>query len=152
VLIERARPTSWQPPSAGSRLATNTVPSSVVAIQADGRVVVAGAAEDSGLEWDFALTRYDTDGSLDSSFGSGGRVRTDFAPGTATSEEQANSIVVMPNGRIVVGGWTDHGGSGRNFALARYDLLGQLDTTFSNNGLTATDFDGGELSRRRSGR
>lgn len=116
-----------------------------LAIQADNNIVLAGFAFVDGHS-DFALARYNSNGSLDTSYGDSGRVRTDFAPGLAVSRDSINSIVVMSNGKIVVGGETDYGGSGVNFALARYDSSGQLDTTFSSDGLVATDFSGTDLA------
>jgi uncharacterized delta-60 repeat protein len=85
-----------------------------VAIQSDGKVVAAGRSAYNG-NFRFALTRYNTEGSLDSTFGAGGIVIT--AIGTATSE--ANGVVIQSNGDIVVAGNTLNGSAG-NFAMARY--------------------------------
>jgi Domain of unknown function (DUF5122) beta-propeller len=65
---------------------------------------------------DFALARYKTDGALDTSFGNGGRVTTDFGE----SSDAAISVVVQPDGKIVAAGqaW---GSGGGDFALARYN-------------------------------
>ncbi len=72
-----------------------------VAVQSDGRILVAGY---SGTyfpdNFDFALVRYTTNGSLDSTFGTGGKVTTDFG----TIFAQANSIAVQSDGNIVVVG------------------------------------------------
>src|SRR5262249_21655222 len=51
------------------------------ALQADGKIVAAGSVTNSGTGADFALVRYNPDGSLDATFGGGGRVSTDFAGG-----------------------------------------------------------------------
>jgi len=92
-----------------------------VVIQPDGKIVAAGsAARTSALESiDFALARYNSNGSLDTSFGSGGKVTTDFFGRL----DGASSCAIQPNGNIVVGGFTSHGGSDQStedFALARY--------------------------------
>jgi len=107
-----------------------------VAIQADGRILVGGAAY-SDLPGDFALVRYQTDGSLDQTFDLDGKVLTDFG-GTADS---AFAMVLQPDGRIVLGGAS--GETNDDFALARYNPDGSLDQTFSGDGKTVTDFYGG---------
>ena len=71
-----------------------------VAIQADGKIVAAGTA---GFQR-FAVARYEADGTLDSTFGGDGRVITDFTGGSR--EEAAQGVVVQPDGRIVVAGWS----------------------------------------------
>ena len=77
-------------------------------------------------------------GSLDTTFGIGGRVVTDFG-----AAEQARAVAIQPNDdKIVVAGVTDAGG-GENFALARYNPDGTPDLTFSFDGKVATDFFGG---------
>ncbi len=96
-----------------------------VAVQPDGKIVAAGISGG-----DFALARYNSDGSLDPSFGSGGKVTTDFG-----SFDQANAVVVQPDGKIVAAG-----GSGSDFALARYNSDGSLDATFGTGGKVTTDF------------
>jgi uncharacterized delta-60 repeat protein len=100
-----------------------------VAIQANGKIVVAGRAT-PGSPWRpwFALARYRPDGTLDTSFGDGGTVLTKFGVSGV-----AHAIVIQPNHRIVVAG-TNGGG----FALARYDSHGSLDTSFGKGGKVAT--------------
>ena len=73
-----------------------------MAIQADGKLVVVGATyqnNDFSGE-DFVVARYNPDGTLDRTFGSRGRVRTDF-PGLAAVP---SSVVIQPDGKIVVAG------------------------------------------------
>jgi uncharacterized delta-60 repeat protein len=77
-----------------------------VAITPNGKIVVAGFARsgtdqgpDSLLE-DFALERYDGDGTLDASFGIGGDAFTDFGG----SQHRANDVLIQPNGKIVAAG------------------------------------------------
>src|SRR5437899_3573299 len=69
-----------------------------LALQADGRIVVAGRSR-VAVGDDFALARYNPNGSLDPSFGSGGRVLTDFGP-----VDEARALVLDAEGKIVVGG------------------------------------------------
>jgi uncharacterized delta-60 repeat protein len=108
-----------------------------VAVQADGKVVVAGS---SGS--DFALARYNTDGSLDATFGTGGRVHTNFPLDRGGF---ASALVIQPDGKIVLAGEaTDATQSfSSGFALARYNSDGSLDTSFDSDGLVVTSFPGG---------
>ncbi|MBE2283891.1 MAG: cadherin-like beta sandwich domain-containing protein [Prosthecobacter sp.] len=108
-----------------------------VMIQADGKVVVAGETY-NGSNWDFALTRYTSNGTLDSSFGTGGKVTMTIG----TSDESAKSVVVQSDGRILVAGFTNSGsGSGtfEDFALIRFNVNGTLDASFGNGGKVVTD-------------
>jgi len=99
-----------------------------VAVQKDGKIVVAGASDTGGIN-DFAVARYNTDGSLDVSFGTGGTVITDFSG----NEDFALAVAIQKNGKIVVAG-----ASGGDFALARYNSDGSLDTSFGTGGLVTT--------------
>ncbi|MFI7635963.1 hypothetical protein [Nonomuraea sp. NPDC049400] len=100
-----------------------------VAVQPDGKIVVIGRT--IGV---FALARYNSDGSLDSGFGSGGKVTTDFG-----GDDSASAVALQPDGEIVVVG---HGGPGGDFALARYNSDGTLDSSFGADGRVTTDFGG----------
>jgi uncharacterized delta-60 repeat protein len=103
-----------------------------VALQADGKIVAAGQG---GAGGGFALARYNADGSLDPSFGSGGEVTTHFTGGV----EVAIAVAIQLDGKIVVTGQTFSGGF-QQFALARYNADGSLDTTFGSGGILMTDF------------
>jgi uncharacterized delta-60 repeat protein len=112
-----------------------------VAVQADGRIVAAGTALKSNtiLSADFALVRYNSDGSLDTTFGSGGKVTTD-ASGNA---DIVASLVILPDGRLLVGGTTFKESTDSNdFELVRYNANGILDETFGAGGKVVTDFFG----------
>jgi uncharacterized delta-60 repeat protein len=107
-----------------------------VAIQGDGKIVVAGFSHlRGGDEEDFALARYNRDGSLDQSFGLGGKVLTDFGVGTS---QQAHALAIEPDGKIVAAGWSFVSGS-FHFALARYNRDGSLDQSFGSGGKVLTD-------------
>jgi uncharacterized delta-60 repeat protein len=109
-----------------------------VTVQPDGRIVVAGHAYVGGA-YDFALARYNSDGTLDTSFGTSGRVTTDFA----SANEQADSVAVQPDGKILGAGSAGrYSGRGFDFALARYNSNGTLDTSFGTSGKVTTDFAG----------
>jgi uncharacterized delta-60 repeat protein len=113
-----------------------------VAIQADGKIVAAG--ETAGCCFTFALARYNTDGTLDTSFGNSGRVTTDF---NLFSIDSVSALAVQADGKIVAGGYGSFGlGGNDDFALARYNTDGSLDMSFGSGGRTTTDFGGGTIS------
>src|SRR5262249_17768217 len=87
-----------------------------VAVQPDSKIVVAGVTNPAGQ---FALARYNTDGSLDSSFGSGGKVITNSLPRPAF----ANAVLIQPDNKIVAAGVAglSSGASGSDFALVRFN-------------------------------
>ena len=116
-----------------------------VAVQADGKLVVVGTTykQNDFSDEDFVVARYNTDGTLDNTFGSRGRVRTDF-PGLAAVP---SSVVIQPDGKIVVAGgafplFTFLG----NFELVRYNRNGSLDTSFGNGGIVTTNFPQGSYA------
>jgi uncharacterized delta-60 repeat protein len=109
-----------------------------LALQSDGKIVVAGRSNASG-SWDFALARYRVNGTLDPSFGDAGLVRTDFGSDTF---EGAWALTLQPDGKIVVAGESNVGGS-LDFALARYRPDGTLDPSFGHHGTVHTDFERG---------
>jgi uncharacterized delta-60 repeat protein len=109
-----------------------------ILIQPDGKLVAVGSALDQTEYYDFAAARYHPNGALDASFGTGGKVRTDF--GNADFD-RAHAAVLQPDGRIVAAGFTIFdGGLSQPFALVRYLANGQLDTSFSGDGFQQIDF------------
>ena len=102
-----------------------------VAVQSDGKIVAAGVI---GNTQDFAIARYNADGSLDPGFSSDGMTTTDFAGGN----DQARSVAIQSDGKIVVAGYAAVG-SATDFALARYNGDGSLDPGFAG-GKVTTDF------------
>jgi uncharacterized delta-60 repeat protein len=108
-----------------------------VAVQADGKIVVAGRTDGRTFESaDFALARFTTEGTLDPTFSGDGRLRTNIG-----SFDVAFDLALQTDGRIVAGGATSSGWV--DFALARYTSTGALDTTFSDDGKRRTDFSDG---------
>jgi uncharacterized delta-60 repeat protein len=145
-------------------------PSRSVAVQRDGKIVTAGGTneyyqvgdppdDDPWSEGDpalphsrFKVARYNADGSPDTSFGGDGTVTTDFG-GSLYDSDEARSIVVQANGKIVVAGSSYrvklHGGAVSSpfyeryfydFAVARYNADGALDVSFGADGTVAIDF------------
>jgi uncharacterized delta-60 repeat protein len=108
-----------------------------VARQPDRSIVVVGGAGLGDGNPQFALGRYDTHGSLDDDFGTDGKVTTDFTPG----DDDAYSVALRSDGDIVAAGQS--GGPNPKFAVARYDVDGSLDASFSDNGKRKTDFTDG---------
>lgn len=106
-----------------------------VALQPDGKILAAGYNQS-----DFAVTRYNPDGSLDNSFGGGGMVFTDFSiAGMGRALSDGNSIALQSDGKIVVSGTSNRDGS-NNFAVARYNPDGSLDNGFGSEGKVVTGF------------
>ena len=75
-----------------------------MALQPDGKIVVAGRSDASGSA-DFALARYHSDGTLDPDFGKNGTVTTDFG-----AFDEAHALVLQSNGNIVVAGFSTASG------------------------------------------
>ena len=83
--------------------------------------------------------RYNTDGSLDTSFDSDGKVTTAIGSGN----DYACSVAIQSDGKIVVAGYSDNG-SNDDFALVRYNTDGSLDTTFDSDGKVTTAIGSGD--------
>lgn len=118
-----------------------------VGIQPDGRIVVAGYSQDgvnSPTQDDIIVARYNTDGTLDTNFGQGGKVVTDFE----SHQEIAYDLLIQSDGKIVVSGLAatiDEGGFGvyyPDFAAARYTSSGELDDSFGTGGKVTTNIAG----------
>jgi uncharacterized delta-60 repeat protein len=112
-----------------------------MALQSDGKIIVAGLAGGAfGVTAfsAFALARYNADGSLDGTFGGGGKVFTEFQGASpAVTGTAAQAVAVQPDGAIVVAGRSD---SCENFALARYNPDGSPDVSFGKDGRVGTAF------------
>jgi uncharacterized delta-60 repeat protein len=103
-------------------------------LQSDGRLVAAGNCDFATS--DFCLTRYNPDGTLDATFGAGGKVSTDIDG----DFDAAQALVLQPDGKLVAAGICDF--ATPNFCLARYNLDGTLDATFGAGGKVSTDISG----------
>ena len=106
-------------------------PAPALAVQPDGKVLIGSTIND-----DPALWRFNVDGSLDASFGNGGRawipltyqdLDNDYVSGSFSA------IDVLPSGKIVCAGGIDNGGADHNWLLARFNANGTPDTTFASN-------------------
>jgi uncharacterized delta-60 repeat protein len=122
---------------------------SAVAIQADGKLVVAGESGGARVVCcpgfvhsdHFALARYNADGRLDPRFGRGGKVVTAFG---SRSREAARAVAIQADGKIVAAG-SSQARNTVEFALARYTPGGRLDSSFGHGGEVLTDFSSSSL-------
>jgi uncharacterized delta-60 repeat protein len=115
-----------------------------VQIQADGKIVIAGYAQRSAGNFDYAIARLNSDGSLDTTFSSDGKATVAFDFG-GSGDDRATSLVIQPDGKIVVAGYSQSGGAGTNvISLARLTTDGQLDETFTGDGRKFIAYNGGD--------
>ena len=107
-----------------------------VAVQDDGKIVVAGFTYSTIYGNDFACARYNNDGSLDTTFGTGGKMTYDLQVG---SDDKAYGMAIQLDGKIVMAGYSDNG-SDKAGAVIRINSDGTLDTTFGTGGKAFTNF------------
>ena len=110
-----------------------------VAVQADGKIVVTGSAWNVD-DNEFFVVRYNTDGSLDTEFGTGGIVTT--AMGIRSC--YANALKIQPDGKIVVCGVYEY--LFEDFMVVRYNVNGSLDSTFGGDGIVTTSIQEPDLA------
>ncbi|WP_337866378.1 T9SS type A sorting domain-containing protein [Ignavibacterium sp.] len=104
-----------------------------IAVQNDGKILVCGFAE--RFNWDFAVSRFNQDGSIDTTFGEKGSLLLNIG----TYNDVAFSIKVQKDKKIIVCGWTYIFGSW-DFAIVRLNPDGSLDKTFGSTGIVTTDY------------
>ena len=107
-----------------------------VAMQSDGKIVVAGNSFIDGNNNDFAVVRYNANGTLDTSFNETGKATADFG-----AHDLGHSVAVHGDGRIVVAGYSTNE-SKKQCALACFKANGNLDTSFNGTGKVTTNFGG----------
>ncbi|MES2837630.1 MAG: T9SS type A sorting domain-containing protein [Bacteroidota bacterium] len=100
-----------------------------IAIQPDGKIILAGYSNDV-VNNNFALVRYNNNGSLDNSFGTNGKVITPIG----NPESMGYSVCLQADGKIIVAGGSFNNYVANNFVLARYNIDGGLDNTFDTDG------------------
>lgn len=110
-------------------LGTGNSSAEAVAVQSDGKIVVAGS-QFNGSNYDFAIVRYSTAGTLDATFGTGGKVSTPVQSG----DDYARAVALQTDGRILVAG-SGWGTTDNDGALIRYNANGTLDATFAAGGI-----------------
>jgi uncharacterized delta-60 repeat protein len=121
----------------------STTVASQIVVQPDGKIVLAGGAGVQGRKYVAALdlARYNADGSLDTSFGSQGRVVTSFSNSLPGEVLSAQSLLLQANGELIVVADVDIGGSSEGI-MARYNTNGSLDTSFGNQGIVTGPWGG----------
>ncbi len=108
---------------------------SSVTIQSDGKIIVVGKTY-NGSDFDFAIVRYNIDGSLDNTFDTDGKVTTAFGPNNSYGYD----VAIQFDGKIIVAGTTTGNDNLKDIALIRYNTNGSLDTSFDTDGKVTTDF------------
>ncbi|MFQ5420796.1 MAG: delta-60 repeat domain-containing protein, partial [Anaerolineae bacterium] len=104
-----------------------------MAIQPDGKLIIAGYDKWQTSNTDAILARVNPDGSLDGTFGAGGVVTTAFSSGN----DAAYAVAAQQDGKIVAAGYTT-AGSHSVAVVMRYNADGSLDNSFGNNGVVTT--------------
>jgi uncharacterized delta-60 repeat protein len=107
-----------------------------VALQGDGKIVVAGYSFNAGGQGNFTVLRYGADGSLDTSFADSGKVTTNVG----TKNGGAESVTMQSDGKIVVAGNSFNASGNNDFAVVRYNANGTLDTSLNETGKATADF------------
>jgi uncharacterized delta-60 repeat protein len=114
----------------------NSENASSVAIQTNGKILVGGYFTDPAFISHFVLAQYNSNGSIDSSFGSAGTTTSDFG----NSQNFLVAISLQANGKILAGGYT-YVNNSPDFAIARFNENGGVDSSFGSNGGVVTDID-----------
>lgn len=108
-----------------------------IAVQPDNKVVVGGYVQrpvnSEVTAYEFALARFNADGTPDQTFGTGGKVTTYLG---LNDPVQVQAIAVQPDGKIIAGGWAYS-----DFTVVRYNANGSLDTSFNGTGIVRTGFE-----------
>ena len=117
-------------------IGTSTDQARSIAIQTDGKIIAAGFSN-NGTNNDFALVRYNPDGSLDTTFNPTGPIPGIVTTPIGSGNDQANAVAIQADGKIIAAGNSDIG-TNTDFALVRYNPDGSLDTTFDGDGKVIT--------------
>ena len=118
-------------------LGVNFATVSGVVVQSDGKIVVVGNA-DNGVDDDFALVRYNANGTLDTTFNSTGNNPGKIIMGFGNGSDGINSVALQTDGKIVVAGKATNNALGVDCVVARFDTTGTLDPTFNGTGVVIT--------------
>ncbi len=132
----------------GGKVVTDVSPRGIennlvaITLQPDGKIIAVGDSghHGSGFTYSWVIRRYNADGSIDTAFNHTGMVvKSYMTPGI--DESHPCSVLVQPDGKIVVGGygWNGANNISYDFMVVRYKTNGDLDSTFGYNGLWATN-------------
>lgn len=108
------------------------------AIQSDGKIVIAGDIVRNNQQDEFALVRLNTNGTLDTSFGTNGVVIAMLG----SSSDSINKVRIQPDGKILLAGQSWSEGAAYNTMLVRYNSNGTLDTSFNSTGYVTHNISG----------
>jgi uncharacterized delta-60 repeat protein len=128
---------SW---GAGGKLTVTSIEDfSNLLLQPDGKVIAAGGANAADSDTDFCMARFNADGSVDTSFGSDGRIATDLGPGTG--DNYLARALLAPDGKILLAGTRNATPDFQDgdLALIRYNSDGSRDTSFGSKGKVFTN-------------
>jgi len=123
-------------------IAVGTDAAFAAALTGDGHIIVVGSAR-VGSSDDFAIVRYSGDGTLDTTFGNQGKVTTDFFG----QRDRAFAVAIQPDDRIVVVGDATTSSGNSDFAVARYEANGALDTSFGSAGKVTTNIERVDIAK-----
>jgi uncharacterized delta-60 repeat protein len=138
-LVNGTLDTSWG--SAGTGIVTTSIGSggndfaNAMTLQPDGKVLLVGRCSNGGND-NFCALRYRSDGTLDPSWNSTGKVVTSLGG----NDDQADAMAVQPDGKVLLAGSCDNG-IRKNFCALRYLADGTLDTSWNGNGRVVTSID-----------
>ncbi len=116
----------------GGKASTSQIHARGIAIQPDGKILIGGPTMRSGIQYDFAVARYNADGSRDTSFGTNGVATNGIG--------EPQSLVLEPDGRIVLVGTYFIVRNGSDYQLARFNSNGTPDLSFGDGGIVRTSF------------
>ena len=119
-----------------------------LAVQGDGKIVVSATVANTGSD-DIGVMRLNSNGTLDTNFGTQGQTTVAF-DGGGSNADVASSVLLQPNGRIVVCGQAsgDGNANGNDFGVVRLTAAGAPDTQFSGDGKATVGFDIGPSGSR----
>ncbi len=124
---------------------------SAVELQPDGKILLGGTVFVDDITFDFGVARLNADGSLDQSFGTGGKVTT----GSPAFQETCTSMVLQPDGKILQAGYAGNGDN-NDYMLVRYHADGVRDSDFGTDGVVITNVQpndrGGDLALQPDGK
>lgn len=112
-----------------------------LALQNDGKIVVVGRSSFGAFTTSLIVVRYQSNGTLDTTFGTNGVVRTDFE-----ANNTGNKILIQPDGKIVVVGYNKQSDTAYQQLIVRYNSDGTLDQTFSGDGFLQINLAGNYTS------
>lgn len=109
-----------------------------VILQPDDKILVAGYSNNFQMEAELSLYRYLPNGTLDAGFNGTGKLRSKIGEIYST----ANTVTVLPNGKILAAGYAQFDSTGMDFAMKQFNTNGSVDNTFGANGIVTVDLNG----------